>query len=215
VVRVERQRAAEEEREDAGTEELVLADRPVGFAKLHAALSCQDAPVENEVDARTVVAEVSPVDDSRRLTVVVDQEMPEMEVAVHEGCGLRRAELDGGLDHLVCFLGWLPEPELGQFSQPLACLRDPNRHVRSSGRIQREVGVEPRVMKCSKELAEWSGEPGTPLVVQASLGKFAPTKEGRAVERPAVVGRRIERGTSGSGSAAVAARRASAAPRFR
>jgi hypothetical protein len=36
VVAVDREGAAEEERKDAGTEELVFGDRPIGVAKLRA-----------------------------------------------------------------------------------------------------------------------------------------------------------------------------------
>src|SRR5262249_39044686 len=62
LVAVESEGATEEEREDAGAEQLVIRDRPVGLPKLLAAVGWQHAPVEDEVDAGVVVAEVDPID---------------------------------------------------------------------------------------------------------------------------------------------------------
>ena len=191
VVPVNGQRAADEEGEDPSAEQLVVGDRPVGLAKLHAPVRREGAPVEDEVDAGIVVAEIDPVDHGRSAPPLVDEQMPEMKIAVNESRRLRRAEVARRIDHFVCFSRWVPEPELLQFGQPLARLRHPQGHVRPSERIERQLRVEHRGMERPKELAERPRERSAPVVVQSGLGQLTAGNERGAVERPAVVGRRL------------------------
>ena len=188
VMRVNGQRAADEEGEDARAEQLVIRDRPVGVTKLHASFRREGAPVEDEVDAGIVVAEIDPVDHGRSASSLVDEQMPEMEVAVNESRHLRGAEVGGRIDHIMRFSRCFPKTELLQFGQPLARLRHPQGHLRPSERIERQLRVELCGMKRPKELAERPRECSASVVVQSGLGQLAPGNERRAVERPAVVG---------------------------
>src|SRR5581483_7969836 len=66
VVGVDRETGADEERDDAAAEELPVGDRPVRVPKCAATLGRQDAPVEGEIDAWIVAAEIDPVDHRAR-----------------------------------------------------------------------------------------------------------------------------------------------------
>ena len=46
-------------------------------------------------------------------------------------------------------------------------------------------------MERSKELSEWASKGGAAEVVQSGVREFTARKEGRAVERPTVFGRRL------------------------
>ena len=179
----------EEEREDAGTKELVFCDRPVRLAKLRAAFRWQDAPIEDEVDAGTVVAEINPVDDGRcprrRRGDVADEGRRERGPSAPAGRARRRPRSPRAL------LAVPARAQADQLDQSLARPGHPKSHVRPSDRIEGQVGVQLRATKRSKEVAERAAERGAPAIVQLGRRQLATRKEGCAVERPTVFGRRL------------------------
>src|SRR5204863_6924573 len=74
---VDREHGAEEEREDAAPQELLLAERAIGIEERRAARRVEEAPEERQVDPGIAAADVAPVDHRAERAVGVDEDMAE------------------------------------------------------------------------------------------------------------------------------------------
>ena len=92
------ERRRERQRDHACTQELIVADRSVFGQECLSPLERQVAPEHREIDRRVAAADVHPVDHACRARSVVDEHLPEVEVAVDDRESVRRRKALGGLE---------------------------------------------------------------------------------------------------------------------
>src|SRR6266851_1833703 len=117
LVAVGGEQGVEGQRQDPGTEQLVVRHGTVGAEEGRTPGRRQEAPEELQVDRAGPAAHVAPVDDPREGPIPTHEEVPEVEVAVHDDLGTCRPQGCRLLQQLERRGAGLPETEPGHLVQ--------------------------------------------------------------------------------------------------
>lgn len=159
-----------------------------------APLGWQDTPHELEVERGVAATQVVPVHDRRRAPVVVDEHVPEVQVAVGDRGALGRGERSGLGEQATHRGRAAPQAERLDLGEPLLGLRRAERRVTAAHRIERErlrarhARHERGVVERPQEPRERAREPHAGRVVEPAVGQLAAGEERAPVERPREVG---------------------------
>ena len=176
-------RGAQLDCEHARPQQLCVVQRPVRVENGGSPVGRHEAPQQRQVDRRIGAADVAPVDHAAR-GMAIDQQVAEVQVAVHEYRWLRRREpLALGEEVLDARRG-LPDAEALDLGQLLPCQRRAPVHVRPPVGVERQCHVELDGVQLAQEPRELESDLDARLVVEPSVARLGSRQQVAAEERP-------------------------------
>ena len=90
------------QRSEACQSPTLVGDRPVFVAKVAPAPGRQEPPGDRQVRSRVALVDVAPIDDASRRVFIIDEQMPGVEIAMHQRSGVELQKPGSASSTIAC-----------------------------------------------------------------------------------------------------------------